>query len=302
MAMTFEEAMGLLSGMFTSLPEPVLSMVLESHSGNMERTVDYLIGLTPQELEALQASARDLGHLEQQELPEQHGAPSIAPPTVGRSDEEGGEDTAALDAELRRALELSQREQSGRPAGAEEADFSRALEATQHALGDVPEDEADQEQKDALLATMLQNQMLKQQLQQDRGFTAMLDGDGVREGTAGGGHRAGAQRASAPAPSSDASWGEMLGLWGNDTNAGRTAAGGAAQAADASYQEGQGLFGAIAATGSWLGESLGLVDAQQPASATGSGTANATRDDETVAVGRPLARHQAVRPSDKKDD
>jgi hypothetical protein len=45
--MSFEEAMELLTGMFATLPRPVLSMVLESHSGNMERTVDYLIGLTP---------------------------------------------------------------------------------------------------------------------------------------------------------------------------------------------------------------------------------------------------------------
>jgi hypothetical protein len=48
MAMTFEEAMELLSGMFATLPRPVLSLVLESHSGNMERTVDYLITLSPQ--------------------------------------------------------------------------------------------------------------------------------------------------------------------------------------------------------------------------------------------------------------
>jgi hypothetical protein len=45
--MSFEEVMELLTGMFATLPRPVLSMVLESHSGNMERTVDYLIGLTP---------------------------------------------------------------------------------------------------------------------------------------------------------------------------------------------------------------------------------------------------------------
>ncbi|MEC8564999.1 MAG: hypothetical protein VXY90_14115, partial [Pseudomonadota bacterium] len=72
----------------------------------------------------------------------------------GDARKEEEEEDVALDAELRRALEVSQREQSGRPAGAEEADFSRALEATQQALGDVPQAEADQEQSDALLATM----------------------------------------------------------------------------------------------------------------------------------------------------
>ena len=60
----------------------------------------------------------------------------------------------------------------------------------------------DQEQSDAVLATMLQNQMLKQQLQQDRGFTDMLEG----EGSSGG--RAVAAPAVEPAPAPG--WGEML--------------------------------------------------------------------------------------------
>lgn len=300
--MAFEEAMELLSGMFATLPQPVLSMVLESHSGNMERTVDYLIGLTPQEMDALQASARDLERLDQLDH-QQDSAPSIAPPTVGEVDDD--EDDAALDAELRRALELSQREQSGRPAGAEEADFTRALEATQHALGDVPRDEADQEQSDALLATMLQNQMLKQQLQHDRGFTAMLDGEGGAENEREGRRRGAAPGAAAPAPSSS-SWGEMLGLWGAeeaDGDARGEAAGtGRPQPADTTYQEGQGLFGAIAATGSWLGESLGLVEAEQPAA--GSARAVVPRGDVMVAGGQaqPLARRRPPRPADKKDD
>jgi hypothetical protein len=104
---------------------------------------------------------------------QQGSAPSIAPLTVGREDD----DEEALDAELRRALEVSQRE------------------------------------ADALLAIVLQNQMLKKQLQQDRGFTAMLDGDCEREGMGGGGgggRRDAAPRVPAPAPA--ASWGEMLGL------------------------------------------------------------------------------------------
>lgn len=35
MAMSFEEAIGVLGGMFGDLPRVTLSMVLESHSGNM---------------------------------------------------------------------------------------------------------------------------------------------------------------------------------------------------------------------------------------------------------------------------
>ncbi len=294
MAMSFEEAMELLSGMFATLPRPVLSMVLESHSGNMERTVDYLIGLTPQEIEALQASSQNLQRLAQ--LDAQHGsAPSIAPPTVGLDSDE---DEEALDAELRRALEVSQREQAGRPAGAEEADFSRALEATQQALGDVPQGEADQEQADALLATMLQNQMLKQQLQEDRGFTAMLDGDSERRG-AGGGRGRDAPRVPAPAPAPAASWGEMLGLWGagDPEDAGERAEPGRPQPASTTSQEGEGLFGAIAATGAWLGESLGLVDPP----ATGTVRASVAGD-EAVATGQPVARRRPSRPADKKDD
>ena len=234
---------------------------------------------------------------------QQGSAPSIAPPTVGREDD----DEEALDAELRRALEVSQREQAGRPAGAEEADFSRALEATQHALGDVPQEGTDQEQADALLAMLLQNQMLKQQLQQDRGFPAMLDGYCEREGMGGGGgggRRDAAPRVPAPAPA--ASWGEMLGLWGAEEpddaggTRGRRGGTGHPQPTNATYQEGEGLFGAVVATGSWLGESLGLIDADQPSN--GTVRAGAARGDEAVSTGRPVARRRPSRPADKKDD
>ena len=50
--------------MFGDLPRVTLSMVLESHSGNMERTVDYLLGLSPQEMDALRAPTSDLEVLE----------------------------------------------------------------------------------------------------------------------------------------------------------------------------------------------------------------------------------------------
>lgn len=237
-----------------------------------------------QELEALRASSRDLG----------------GSGLLGAEDDDADEDEEAMDAELRQALDASQREQRGRPAGAEEVDFTRALEATRRALGDVPQEEADQEQADALLATMLQNQMLKQQLQQDRGFTAMLgsEGDGARG-------RGAAPRAPAPAPSAGASWGEMLGLWGSgepdDAAAARGPAGGAGRAAASTYQEGQGLFGALAATGSWIGESLGLIESEQPAAGTAS-PAGAARGDEAVLGGDSLARRRPSRPADKKDD
>ena len=108
--------------------------------------------------------------------------PSLAPPG-GAAGRAGGDDDDEDDEELQAMLAQSRRDShAGRPAGAEEADFSRALEATQRALGDVPSDGADQEQIDAVLATMLQNQMLKQQLQQDRGFTDMLSGEGSNSG------------------------------------------------------------------------------------------------------------------------
>ena len=206
------------------------------------------------------------------------------------------EDEEAMDAELRQALEESQREQRGRPAGAEEVDFSRALEATQRALGDVPQEEADQEEADALLATMLQNQMLKQQLQQDRDFNAMLGGEGE-----GGRPRGAAAHAPAPAPSAGASWGEMLGLWGGGEPDDAAAARGAGLPAASTYQEGQGLFGALAATGSWLGESLGLVESEQPSAGTARPAA-AARGAEAVLGGDALAHRRPSRPADKKDD
>ena len=190
MAMSFEEAIGVLGGMFGDLPRVTLSMVLESHSGNMERTVDYLLGLSPQEMAALRESARDLQMLEALEAAGGSAAglagmgpvPSLAPPG-GAAGRAGGDDDDEDDEELQAMLAQSRRDShAGRPAGAEEADFSRALEATQRALGDVPSDGADQEQIDAVLATMLQNQMLKQQLQQDRGFTDMLSGEGSNSG------------------------------------------------------------------------------------------------------------------------
>ena len=339
--MTFEEAMELLSGMFANLPTPVLSMVLESHSGNMERTVDYLIGLTPQEVAALQASARDLQVLEQLEQldarmgggggaggaplglppPRMDGlegfVPSLAPPGVegggGGGEDDDDDDNAALEAEVRRALAVSQRERGGRPAGAEEADFSRALEATQRALGDVPSEEADQEQSDAVLATMLQNQMLKQQLQEDRGFTAMLGGEGDGEGEGEGGGAPAAVPAPAAASSSSGGgggggWGEMLGLWGGEDD---TAARGRAPEPAAAYQEGQGLFGALVSTGSWIGETLGLTESEQEeqqrqqqhaARAGGSGGGGGGEGVVRGGAGEPLARRRAPRPSDKKDD
>ena len=102
-----------------------------------------------------------------------------------------------------------------------------------------------------------------------------------------------------------ASWGEMLGLWGSgepvDAAAARGPAGGAGRAAASTYQEGQGLFGALAATGSWIGESLGLIESEQPAAGTAS-PAGAARGDEAVLGGDSLARRLPSRPADKKDD
>jgi hypothetical protein len=208
-------AIEVLGGMFGDLPRVTLSMVLESHSGNMERTVDYLLGLSPQEMDALRASTSDLEVLETRGgaaagLAGLAPVPSLVPPGIRSGDEGDEDDEGGLDADLLWAMEQSRRDaHGGRPVGAEEADFSRALEATQRALGDTPTDEADQEQSDAVLATMLQNQMLKQQLQQDRGFTSMLEG----ERSTGGG-RAAAAPAVEPAPA--LGWGEMLGLWGGE--------------------------------------------------------------------------------------
>ena len=45
MAMGFADAIQTLRGMFAHIPEETLAVVLESHSGHMERTVEYLLAM-----------------------------------------------------------------------------------------------------------------------------------------------------------------------------------------------------------------------------------------------------------------
>lgn len=56
--MDFREAVGQLRSMFSNLDARLLATVLESHSGHMERTVEYLLSLDEAELREL---SEDLG-------------------------------------------------------------------------------------------------------------------------------------------------------------------------------------------------------------------------------------------------
>ena len=160
--MEFEEAIGSLGAMFTDMPPLTLGMVLESHSGNMERTVDYLLGLSEAERRALAQTPPEVAALLEEEEEDEE---VVALPRAGGAaggDMSAEAEVAALLRE-RDALQATldaERTQAdvGRSA---EADFSRAVEATQRALGERPEEAGDQEQADAVLASMLQNQMLK---------------------------------------------------------------------------------------------------------------------------------------------
>ena len=160
--MEFEEAIGSLGAMFTDMPPLTLGMVLESHSGNMERTVDYLLGLSEAERRALSQTPPEVAaQLDEEEDDEE----VVALPRAGGAaggDMSAEAEVAALLRErdaLQATLDAERTQATvGRSA---EADFSRAVEATQRALGERPEEAGDQEQADAVLASMLQNQMLK---------------------------------------------------------------------------------------------------------------------------------------------
>ena len=160
--MEFEEAIGSLGAMFTDMPPLTLGMVLESHSGNMERTVDYLLGLSEAERRALAQTPPEVAALLEEEEEDEE---VVALPRAGGAaggDMSAEAEVAALLRErdaLQATLDAERTQASvGRSA---EADFSRAVEATQRALGERPEEAGDQEQADAVLASMLQNQMLK---------------------------------------------------------------------------------------------------------------------------------------------
>ena len=160
--MEFEEAIGSLGAMFTDMPPLTLGMVLESHSGNMERTVDYLLGLSEAERRALAQTPPEVAALLEEEEDDEE---VVALPRAGGAaggDMSAEAEVAALLRErdaLQATLDAERTQASvGRSA---EADFSRAVEATQRALGERPEEAGDQEQADAVLASMLQNQMLK---------------------------------------------------------------------------------------------------------------------------------------------
>ena len=159
--MEFEDAIGSLGAMFTDMPPLTLGMVLESHSGNMERTVDYLLGLSEAERRALAQTPPEVAAL----LEEEEDEEVVALPRAGGAaggDMSAEAEVAALLRErdaLQATLDAERTQAAvGRSA---EADFSRAVEATQRALGERPEEAGDQEQADAVLASMLQNQMLK---------------------------------------------------------------------------------------------------------------------------------------------
>ena len=161
--MEFEEAIGSLGAMFTDMPPLTLGMVLESHSGNMERTVDYLLGLSEAERRALAQTPPEVAALLEEE--EDDDEEVVALPRAGGAaggDMSAEAEVAALLRErdaLQATLDAERTQAAvGRSA---EADFSRAVEATQRALGERPEEAGDQEQADAVLASMLQNQMLK---------------------------------------------------------------------------------------------------------------------------------------------
>ena len=55
--MEFQDAIGTLHGMFPALSPQTLATVLEAHSGHMERSVDYLLSLSPEDSRLLSQQA-----------------------------------------------------------------------------------------------------------------------------------------------------------------------------------------------------------------------------------------------------
>jgi hypothetical protein len=67
--------------------------------------------------------------------------------------------------------------------------------------------------------------------------------------------------------------------------------------------EGQGVFGALVATGSWLGDSLGLMgESEPPPAVAGGGRVGGDGDGTAVRAGDAPARRRAAGRGDKKDD
>lgn len=180
MALSYEEGMSALRAMFPSWDAPVLAELLEANEGHLENTIDMVLTMEPPVSNDTQpSSAHSHGasahhsdaNYDSYALP---AAPSLSTYAAAAS--------PALTPSYRKSPNASPRRKAGHQRASRVTlpdDFLMLPVESSYGRHEL----SDQEQRDAILAEMMQNEIFRQELLASEEFSSHFNGDRPQERT-----------------------------------------------------------------------------------------------------------------------